>query len=166
MRLIVPQWYAVASVKWIKQIQVIGTAFKGPFQTIDYMYYPHKADDRNSFPVTVIKVNSSIQYPLEQEILNTGVHVIKGIAWTGMGKIKKVEISTDHGETWKEAELEAKSGYEWGAWSYEWTVREKGEYTILSKATDSHGRNQPKIAFWNRKGYGCNAHDKIKVKVE
>ncbi|MGG5255281.1 sulfite oxidase [Neobacillus sp. SM06] len=166
LRLIVPQWYAVASVKWIKQIQVIDKPFKGPFQTIDYVYYPHKDDDRGAFPVTTMNVNSSIQYPLEYELLNTGMHVIKGIASTGMGTISKVEISTDEGETWRTAEIAANEEFGWTSWSYNWTVHDKGEYTILSRATDSYGRTQPETAFWNRKGYGYNAIDRVKVKVE
>ena len=166
LRLIVPQWYAVASVKWIKQIQVINKPFKGPFQTIDYMYYPYNDDDRDAFPVTTLNVNSSIQSPLEYEILNTGEYLIKGIASTGIGKIMKVEISTDGGKTWGSAEMAANDEYGWTSWSYKWSVHDKGEYTILSKATDSHRRTQSETAFWNRKGYGYNAIDRIKVKVE
>ncbi|MDQ7861092.1 molybdopterin-dependent oxidoreductase [Peribacillus frigoritolerans] len=67
LRLIVPQWYAMASVKWIKQISVINTTFTGPFQTIDYMYYPNKDNDQNAFPVTAININSTIQKPLDME---------------------------------------------------------------------------------------------------
>lgn len=79
LRLIVPQWYAMASVKWIKQISVINTPFTGPFQTIDYMYYPNKDNDQNAFPVTAININSTIQKPLDMEKINTGVHLIKGL---------------------------------------------------------------------------------------
>lgn len=77
LRLIVPQWYAMASVKWVKQISVINTTFTGPFQTIDYMYYPNKDNDQNAFPVTAININSTIQKPLDMEKINTGVHLIK-----------------------------------------------------------------------------------------
>ncbi|MDQ7864979.1 hypothetical protein RCO48_39430 [Peribacillus frigoritolerans] len=49
---------------------------------------------------------------------------------------------------------------------FEWSISEKGEYTIKSKATDSFGQIQPNLPFWNKKGYGYNAIDKIKVKVE
>ncbi|MFJ7469146.1 sulfite oxidase [Peribacillus frigoritolerans] len=168
LRLIVPQWYAMASVKWIKQISVINTTFNGPFQTIDYMYYPNKDNDQNAFPVTEININSTIQKPLDMEKINTGVHLIKGIAWTGKGVITKVEISIDDGYTWSNAAiLPGKNvGYGWVSWSFEWDISEKGEYTIKSRATDSFGRIQPNLSFWNKKGYGYNAIDKIKVKVE
>ncbi|MDF2000185.1 sulfite oxidase [Peribacillus frigoritolerans] len=168
LRLIVPQWYAMASVKWIKQISVINTTFTGPFQTIDYMYYPNKDNDQNAFPVTAININSTIQKPLDMEKINTGVHLIKGIAWTGKGVITKVEISIDDGYTWSNADiLPGKNvGYGWVSWSFEWNISEKGEYTIKSRATDSFGQIQPNLPFWNKKGYGYNAIDKVKVKVE
>ncbi|EIJ80188.1 sulfite oxidase [Bacillus methanolicus PB1] len=167
-RLIVPQWYAMASVKWIKQISVIDSNFTGPFQSIDYVYYPNKDNNKNAFPVTTINVNSTIQSPLDLEVLNTGNHLIKGIAWTGRGVISKVKISTDNGESWANAKVDHqdKIGYGWVSWTYEWSVLEKGEYTIMAKATDSYNRTQPASPFWNRKGYGYNAIDIITVKVE
>ncbi|CAM3825155.1 sulfite oxidase [Mesobacillus zeae] len=168
LRLIVPQWYAMASVKWIKRISIIGSHFSGPFQSIDYVYYPSKENDNNAFPVTTINVNSTIQKPLDMDILNTGKHSIKGIAWTGKGTVTKVEVSTDNGRTWAKANMDYSDdmSYEWVSWSYEWTILEKGEYTVLSKATDSTGQTQPALPFWNRKGYGYHAIDQIKVKAE
>lgn len=169
LRLIVPQWYAVASVKWIKQISVIDYEFKGLFQTVDYVYYPDKESDAGAYPVTTLNVNSSIQKQLNMEILDTGKHQIRGIAWTGAGKIAKVEISTDGGIHWFKAKLAPQSAgenYAWAPWSYEWTAVTKGEYTILAKATDTCHRTQPTTPLWNRKGYGYNAIDQIKVKIE
>lgn len=167
LRLIVPGWYAMASVKWIKSITVIDKEFKGPYQTVDYVYYPNKEDDSGKFPVTTINVNSTIQYPLNRQLLTTGLYQIKGIAWTGKGSIDKVEISLDDGHTWETCQLTSTSEkYSWVSWNYQWEVLKKGEYTIKSKATDSHGNVQPSKPFWNRKGYGYNAVDHIKVKVE
>jgi DMSO/TMAO reductase YedYZ molybdopterin-dependent catalytic subunit len=168
LRLIVPGWYAMSSVKWIKQITVVGRPFQGPFQSIDYVYYPHAEHDGGKFPVTTMNVNSTIQQPLNMDILQTGTYLIRGIAWTGEGVVTKVEISVDGGSTWRKASLVAKRKhpYSWIPWTYEWKAEEKGEYTILSRAADSAGRIQPLQAFWNRKGYGYNAADKIRVKIE
>ncbi|MFP7300196.1 sulfite oxidase [Neobacillus niacini] len=167
LRLIVPQWYGMASVKWIKQISVIASDFNGPFQSIDYQYYPNQDNDNGAYPVTTIHVNSTIQKPLDMAKLNTGTHVIKGIAWTGKGKISKVEISTDHGDTWVEGKLsQYSSNYSWVSWTYDWVAAKKGMYSIMSRASDSHGRTQPMKPVWNRNGYGYNAVDRIKVKVE
>jgi DMSO/TMAO reductase YedYZ molybdopterin-dependent catalytic subunit len=170
LRLIVPQWYAMASVKWISQIRLVKEKFEGPFQSIDYVYYPNKENNKDSTPVTTIQVNSTIQKPLDMDTLNTGMHKIKGIAWTGQGHITKIEVSVDNGNTWEEAmvttETKQWSGYQWCPWTFDWFASKKGEYTILSKATDSTGRTQPKKPSWNRKGYGYNAIDQIKIKIE
>lgn len=102
------------------------------------------------------------------DILDTGTHTIRGIAWTGAGSITSVKVSTDQGHTWGEASMDCHDpkGYAWIPWSIEWNVSVKGEYTIMSKATDSAGRTQPAAPFWNRKGYGYHAIDQVKVKVE
>lgn len=167
LRLIVPNWYAMASVKWLKKIMVIDEPFKGPYQSEDYMYYPHKENDREKIPVTTMNVNSTIQYPLDMQILSTGTYEISGIAWTGNGEITRVEISLDGGHTWGLCKRTSTPGhYTWISWTYTWTVDQPGEYSIRTKATDSSGNMQPEKPFWNRKGYGYNAVDVIKVKVE
>jgi len=170
LRLIVPNWYAMASVKWLKSIKVIDHHFEGPFQDIDYNYYPNKYSDTSKTPVTTINVSSIIQKPLNYAILSKGRHLIKGIAWTGMGYIENVEVSVDYGNTWENAKLLRNNymseAYSWVFWEYEWNPVEKGEYSIFSKATDSFKRTQPPEAYWNRKGYGYNAIYKINVKVE
>ncbi|WP_026564984.1 sulfite oxidase [Bacillus sp. UNC41MFS5] len=167
LRLIVPGWYGMASIKWIKKISVIDNHFKGPFQTIDYVYYPNKENDNRKTPVTSINVNSTIQYPLNMQLMPTGIYEIYGIAWTGKGQITHVEISLDEGQTWNTCQLTSSSEkYSWVRWKYKWDALKKGEYTIKSKATDSLGNIQPLDPMWNRKGYGYNAIDCIKVKIE
>jgi len=168
LRLIVPQWYAMASVKWLKSISVIPFNFQGPFQTEDYVYYPYENKDDDKRPVTTINVSSLIQQPLDYQILDAGVHNIHGIAWTGKGEITKVEISVDEGKTWESAQLKHDNEYpySWIFWTYKWNVDQKGKYTIMSRAYDSSGSIQPLEAEWNRKGYGYNAVFTIKVKIE
>ncbi|MCO1603348.1 sulfite oxidase [Desulfosporosinus nitroreducens] len=168
LRLIVPQWYAMASIKWVKRIVVIDHLFKGPFQEIDYNYYPYKDSDKGKTPVAQINVSSIIQQPQSYSILDNGKHVVEGIAWTGTGVIIEVEVSTDGGESWHKAILgqEQSHLYSWTFWKYDWKVSSKGEYLIMSRARDSFGNIQPFKAKWNRKGYGYNAVYTVKVKVE
>ncbi|WEG17846.1 sulfite oxidase [Alkalihalophilus pseudofirmus] len=166
IRLIVPGWYAMASVKWVKQITVISASFAGPFQTIDYMYYPNQDNNEDAFPVTTINVNSTIQYPLDRDIVDTGKHTIKGIAWTGDGVIKKVEVSVDGGESWMPASVDNGQEFSLSQWSLTYPFTAKKEHTIMSRATDSNKRTQPESPFWNRKGYGYNAVDQVTIKVE
>lgn len=167
-RLIVPNWYAMASVKWLQKISIINHEFSGPFQTEDYIYYPNQNNDQGKVPVTTLNVNSTIQQPLDYSILKSGTHKVEGIAWTGQGNIKKVLISFDNGQTWTKANLSSSgdSVYSWIHWSLVCEFNNKGEYTILSKAIDSSGRVQPVSPYWNRKGYGYNAVSKVHVKVE
>lgn len=168
MRLIVPQWYGMSSVKWLRSVQVIDHEFNGPFQTTDYNYYPDKSSDEGKQPVTVMNVNSIIQQPMDQAVLNTGIHYIEGVAWTGVGHITSVEISTDGGERWEPSLTWQRDDqpYGWSYWSYTWRALQPGEYKILSRARDSAGRVQPMQAMWNRKGYGFNAVYRIELKVE
>ncbi|WP_274361730.1 sulfite oxidase [Paenibacillus thermotolerans] len=167
-RLIVPHWYGMASVKWVRRIVLLESSFQGPFQSVDYQYYPHKENDIDKFPVTVQGVNSSIQKPLDRAVLKKGRYRIQGFAWTGIGEIKRVEVSFDHGVTWADAKL-SRTAYEpnsWVHWEFEWVADRAGEVTILSRSEDTHGRVQPMEAFWNRKGYGYNAADRVTVKIE
>ena len=168
LRLIVPNWYAMTSVKWLKSISLIPFKFQGPFQTEDYVYYPDKENNFNAIPVTTINVDSIIQQPLNYQILPAGVHNIDGIAWTGEGKIIKVELSFDDGETWSDSNFieNGQHPYAWVFWQYKWEVYKKGEYKILSRAYDSAGRVQLREAKWNRKGYGYNAIYSINVKIQ
>ncbi len=161
-RLIVPGWYGMASVKWLKKIIVIADTFKGPFQSIDYVYYPSQIDP---YPVTTINVNSIIQKPLDYEIIQEGVTTIEGIAWSGEKEVTKVEISFN-GTHWSDANLvhSLEGVYTWANWKFHWNAP-KGEHTIFCRATDLQGSIQPMEAMWNKKGYGYNAVAKIRVKV-
>ena len=168
LRLIVPSWYGMAWVKWLKRITVITRKFSGPFQTIDYIYYPDKNSDRGKHPVNFKNVNSTILYPHHLAAIDKVTHRIEGIAWTGKGIITEVEISMDNGIEWHKAALSRYpyQPFAWIYWWHSWSPPHKGEYTILSRAKDSSGRIQPLEPYWNRKGYGYNAVSQIKVQVE
>src|SRR5271165_6232211 len=72
-----------------------------------------------------------------------GVHMIRGYAWSGAGAITQVEVSVDGGETWNAAHIEPpRERFMWVRWSYRWDARQKGNYTLMSRATDEIGRVQ------------------------
>ncbi|MEB1808604.1 MAG: sulfite oxidase [Bacillaceae bacterium] len=168
LRLIVPNWYGMASVKWLQKITVVDQPYEGPFQTDDYVYYPDPHTGEGKLPVTTIRVNSIIQQPLDHSVIDEGAHVIVGLAWSGEGQIEEVEISFDKGNTWEAVTLaqDRTKRYAWTEWQYIWTTPGKGKYTIQTRAMDSNGNVQPEREYWNRKGYGYNAIHKINVKVE
>src|SRR3954468_9234252 len=78
-RLIVPRWYAVASVKWLKRIDVLTESFTGEFQTGHYVY---EWPDRPHEPVALMRVHARITAPGAGSLLDAGTHVVRGKAWS------------------------------------------------------------------------------------
>jgi hypothetical protein len=92
---------------------------------------------------------------------------LRGMAWAGEERITRVDVSTDGGGTWREAQLSSKSlPFTWRLWTVEWRPSQPGYYTVMSRATDSAGRVQPVVAAWNPSGYLFNAIDRIGLIVE
>ncbi|MBT2641667.1 sulfite oxidase [Bacillus sp. ISL-41] len=163
-RLIVPGWYGMASIKWLNEIILIKDKFTGPFQSDDYVYYYKNG---TSEPVTTNRVNSTIQQPLDRQLVKSETYEIRGIAWTGSGVIAKVEISFDKGANWEQARLDNPPvEHQTVSWSYAKEFKPGKVYHISVRATDSEGKTQPSEAVWNEKGYGYNAVMRITVKAE
>jgi DMSO/TMAO reductase YedYZ molybdopterin-dependent catalytic subunit len=167
IRLIVPGWYGMAHVKWVTKITATPSPFKGPFQALDYVYISNEGDYQNALPVREMKVNSIITWPSKGEQLHVGQHNIRGLAWTGKGIIRNVEVSIDNGMTWYSARLASPEHeqYTWTFWEYSWNITAPGHYFILARAHDSNGNIQPKAAPWNAKGYGNNSIHQVAVTV-
>src|SRR6059036_633928 len=106
VRAIVPGWYAVASIKWLQRIIVTDQPFSGYYQTIDYAYWKRRAEVAELTPLSEMQVKAQIARPAEGETVpaNSSVRVY-GAAWTSDGEITKVEVSSDGGATWTDANL-------------------------------------------------------------
>jgi DMSO/TMAO reductase YedYZ molybdopterin-dependent catalytic subunit len=166
LRLIVPGWYGMASVKWLRSIVIIDRPFHGPFQTVDYVIYSSDSDT-SPRPVTTMKVNSVIAQPTDQAILIRGTHQVIGTAWSGDGPVVQIEVSLDNGNTWHTATwLDPVELYSWRRWSWTWHALRTGTYHLMVKATDAGGHTQPMQAEWNVKGYENNSVHHIQVYVE
>jgi molybdenum-dependent oxidoreductase-like protein len=91
--------------------------------------------------------------------------MIAGFAWSGHGGIVRVEVSTDGGRTWSDAQIVQEAGpLSWVRFEHQWQA-EPGESRLQSRATDAQGNIQPKHATWNTKGYQMNAIDEVTVTV-
>ncbi len=78
----------------------------------------------------------------DTKTLAAGPHVARGYAWSGGGAIVQVEVSVDGGISWQPARLEEPSErFMWRRWSWVWDAA-PGEYTVMSRATDSVGNVQ------------------------
>jgi DMSO/TMAO reductase YedYZ molybdopterin-dependent catalytic subunit len=161
-RLIVPHWYAVASVKWLKRIDVLTEPYAGEFQTGHYVY---EWPDRPHEPVDLMHVRARITSPAPGSLLDAGTHVLRGKAWSGAGPIARVDVSVAGEGEWFAAELEHPKGpYHWQEWSFEWNAA-AGRHSLRARATDAAGNCQPEIPAWNRLGYGNNAVEPVVVDV-
>jgi DMSO/TMAO reductase YedYZ molybdopterin-dependent catalytic subunit len=177
VRAIVPGWYAMASVKWLQRITVIDRPFNGYYQTFDYAYWKrtecaHWERGENVAeltPLSEMQVKAEIAHPEEGEIVPANSTVrVSGAAWACDAEIKKVELSTDGGETWNDAKLlgESKSNA-WRLWQFTWqTPSQSGKQTLIASATDSLGRTQPSHRDPDRGTYMINHLLPIEVEVK
>jgi hypothetical protein len=86
---------------------------------------------------------------------------LRGIAFSGYGKVVKVEVSDDGGSSWRAAELgEDHGAYSFRSWQAPWTPKTAGKYSITARATDEKGNVQPDEAVWNAGGYLWNKIEK------
>lgn len=170
LRLIVPTWYGMVSVKWLKAITVIDHPFQGVQQTQVYRQSFSGSDAGR--PIQKKSVRSSLAPPGDPDLVSRhrflprGTHVVRGMAWSGHGPIVRVEVSTDGLRTWRAAERGA-DGFPttWTPWQFSWRAGTPGRYVIASRATDSAGNVQPLRPFWNVQGMAQNAVEQVAVEV-
>ena len=142
VRLLVPGWYGMASVKWLTAIRALREPFQGHFQVERYVI-----DDR---PVREMQVRAVIT--------QAGPGQARGYAWSGQGAVSAVEVSDDGGVTWFPAELkESAPPYGWTRWEAGWKPGGSGATQLLARAHDSAGNRQPLEQVWNTLGYCNNA---------
>ena len=170
LRLIVPGWYGMASVKWLDRIEAIGRPFQG--YQMDHTYrYSQSAEDQGE-AVTLIRVRALMVPPgipdfvTRARLVEAGIVTVEGRAWVGRADVSRVEVSTDGGSTWVEAELgDMLSAHAWRSWSFRWDAS-PGRYVLCVRATDSQGNVQPVEQPWNYQGMGNNMAQRVDVIVE
>ncbi|MGU7769922.1 molybdopterin-dependent oxidoreductase [Burkholderia sp. MR1-5-21] len=165
VRLVVPGWYAVASVKWLAEIELVDQAFAGYYQADKYWYEWERENQIVREPVTLQRVRALITEPASEQEVRRGELAVRGVAWSGAAPIARVEISVGGGN-WQDAHLVgARSHYSWQWWELITSAHEPGVVTLRARATDLAGRTQPERADWNRLGYGNNAIHEVPVRV-
>jgi DMSO/TMAO reductase YedYZ molybdopterin-dependent catalytic subunit len=173
LRMIVPGWDGTSWVKWVNSLIVANEPDQGFFMNPAYRFPKHPGapgtpvDRADLVVVEGMPVKSYITSPADGDKVPLAPLTLRGMAWAGEERIAKVEISTDGGSSWTEAQLSPKSlPFTWRLWTQEWRPSSHGYFTVLSRATDSSGRVQPIVAAWNPSGYLFNAIDRIGVMVE
>jgi DMSO/TMAO reductase YedYZ molybdopterin-dependent catalytic subunit len=165
LRLVVPGWYAVASVKWLTEIELIDRPFIGPYQTDKYWYEWERDGQAVREPVTLQRVRALITEPAPNQEARCGELAIRGVAWSGAAPIARVEISVGGG-SWQEVHLVGeRKRHSWQWWELITRAQEPCAVTLRARATDLAGRIQPERAEWNRLGYGNNAIHQVPVRI-
>ncbi len=168
LRLIVPGWYGMASVKWLSRVDAVQTPYQG-FQQVRTYRYRDRAEDPG-IPVTEMRVKSLMVPPglpdwsSRARRVRPGPVQVQGRAWSGGGvPITRVELGW--GDTWIDATLTpAETGFAWTGWSCVWPA-EPGEYVLRCRATDARGAVQPLDPPWDVAGFGNNATQAVPVLV-
>jgi sulfite oxidase len=163
LRLLVPGWYGVASVKWLTRITAVTEPFTGHFQTERYIYVKDAAV-ADGTPVTRMHVRALVADVSAPS--DSGVIRIRGSAWSGHGAITRVQLSLDGGASWHDARLDAPaSAYAAVTWSHEMPAVNY-DVDIIVRATDASGETQPLEPRWNELGYGNNVAQRVRVARE
>jgi DMSO/TMAO reductase YedYZ molybdopterin-dependent catalytic subunit len=165
LRLVVPGWYGVASVKWLTAIEVLDHAFDGHFQTELYRYVWLRDGHAVTEPVRQLRVRAVITEPSYGQTLTCGDVSIRGLAWSGIAPIAGVRVRVGR-QPWKSAHLRGQpQRHGWRSWELSTRVDEPGTTTVQACATDLAGRAQPDQPEWNPFGYGGNSVHTVSIGV-
>lgn len=168
LRLVVPGWYGMASVKWLTHIEAVEQPFDGFQQAVTYHFKKHAGE--KGVPCTLMRVNSLMAPPgipdfySRRRILGAGPVALSGRAWSGGGiPIARVEVSADG--AWRDARVDSPAGrFAWCRWGVDWEAA-PGEHVLACRATDTAGNVQPDQPVWDVTGFGNNAIQRVDVTV-
>jgi DMSO/TMAO reductase YedYZ molybdopterin-dependent catalytic subunit len=171
LRLVVPGWYGMASVKWLASIDAVAAPFEGYQMTQSYRV--RHDPDEPGVPVTRIMPRALMIPPGFPDFLTRRRTVplagwlLEGKAWSGQAPITGVQVSDDDGGTWTEAELDElpRSVWTWRGWRYHWEPNGPGDVVLCCRARDAAGNSQPLQPVWNLGGYANNAVQRVSVTV-
>jgi DMSO/TMAO reductase YedYZ molybdopterin-dependent catalytic subunit len=158
LRLVVPGWYGMASVKWLARLRLLEQRFEGFFQTDRYV-----VGDR---PLREIAARALIAWPRDGERLAMRPFVTRGYAWSGRGDLARVEVSADGGGNWRDATLsEGTSRYAWRQWHVAISPLASGQLVLIARAVTTAGTTQPLQEVRNERGYENNAARPIRIEI-
>ena len=157
LRLVVPGWYGVASVKWLTGIQLTSGPFRGHFQADRYHTY--------GTPLSLQRVRSLITEPAPGGIAESGDIVIRGLAWSGAAPIARVEVRIGD-DPWQPATLAgARHRHSWQRWELPACLTRPGTVSLQARAIDQAGCTQPGQPQWNPLGYANNTIHEVRLAV-
>jgi len=158
VRVIVPRWAGIASVKWVGAIEVSATPLASYWNTRAYRLFGLAYPARGTL-VTTQAVRSAFELEWDARLPAHRDYLLTGRSWSLNGSIARTEISADGGRRWQLAvprRRRAQSpwpGAAWQLWEFPWRAPGPGSYTLQARATDVGGVTQPATATFNTLGY-------------
>ena len=149
LRLLVPGWQGINNVKWLRRIYVVDQPYMAMMESTKYP--SARLDGKSRWFESEMGPKSVITRPSGgQQLGARGFYEISGLAWSGGGSIRRVEVSTDGGRTWKDAQLtQPIAPKAHTRFTFPWTWN--GEEAVLqSRCTDDRGHVQPTFAELNK----------------
>ncbi|GAA3129096.1 sulfite oxidase [Streptomyces rectiviolaceus] len=166
VRLLVPAWVGIASIKWVGDIEVSSQPLFSPWNTQFYRLFGESYPEEGSAPLTHQTLKSAFELPWNASLAASTTHHLTGRSWSAKGAITRVDISTDAGTTWHPARLkDTPHRATWTRWTTPWHPRTPGPTTILARATDTTGHTQPEATVHNSQGYLFDAVVRHVVRV-
>ncbi|MFI1034703.1 sulfite oxidase [Streptomyces sp. NPDC020951] len=168
LRLVVPGWYGMAQVKWLRDITVADAPFNGFQQSVAYRI--RETPEEAGTPVTRIAPRALLIPPgfpdfmSRTRVVSPGTVTLEGRAWSGGAPVTSVEVSTDNGVSWHTADLEPDHGHRWAwrRWSHIWSAA-PGDHVLSARAHDEAGNTQPLEQPWNLGGFANNLVQQVPV---
>jgi sulfite oxidase len=170
LRVVVPGYIGARSVKWLERIEVREAPWTGYFQHVAYRLLPPEGrpGPGAGMPLGLVALNSDVLTPKDGQVLASGAVDVRGYAFAGGERhVARVDVSTDGGVTWSQAELLDDLGpWAWRQWRITLDLA-PGQHEIVVRAWDSSAATQPEdeAALWNPKGYVNNARPRVRVQV-
>ena len=169
LRLVVPGWYGMAHVKWLRTITVIDRPYDGFQNAVAYRLRQAAEDPGESvtriLPRALLVPPGDPDFMTRDRVLRPGPVRLEGRAWSGWGPVTRVEVSTDGGSTWTDAELVGpEHRWAWRAFTAHFDAT-PGSHLLRARAHDATGRSQPLDPGWNRGGFANNADEPVVVHV-
>ena len=164
-RALFPGWYGMDSVKWLERIVVASEPLPPEGGTYQRSRQTSSGEiDRQ--PLPRIQVKSVITDPQMGAVLRRGKAEIRGLAWTGEGKITSVQVSTDAGGTWLAATVDSGADLEWVVWKVSVELTQPGAVEFVARAVDDRGHTQPAERDPSRlDGYTNNWYHRVRCVV-
>ncbi|MFI1398297.1 sulfite oxidase [Streptomyces sp. NPDC020681] len=154
VRVIVPSWVGIASIKWLGDIEVSDRPLSSPWTTEFYRLFGAAYPAGGSEPLTRQTVKAAFELPLGASVGAGRTHRLTGRAWSASAPVRQVEISTDGGAHWQRARLrDTPHRGGWVRWTADWRPHAIGPAELLARTTDRAGNTQPERSVHNTQGY-------------